>query len=243
LEKLTLLKHLSTQLMHTMRTAALLLLAVAGCGKKETLEYRLSAEQLAWQPYHVGDVLRFGQDRSSKVRTFVIKAIDDQMVKLCNHCGGGINLGPGSSSILQQVRVDMLRTDTVRYMPSPGSTPARPDSIPLTQGNPLLEMGIDNNDGDGPVVVRAQLYWDFGFYNGLPLQEAITGQALPDTTARVLPSLRVGGVSYGPVIQVANSTYTAGGVRPTKPIRRLYYAKGVGVVAFLEGGKLWYRLP
>ena len=73
------------------------MLALVGC-EKETPEYRLTAEQLAWQPYHVGDVLRFGQARTSKVRTFTIKEVDDRTETLCNNCGGGINLGPGSSS-------------------------------------------------------------------------------------------------------------------------------------------------
>ncbi|MFD2721810.1 hypothetical protein ACFST9_24045 [Hymenobacter monticola] len=222
--------------------AALLLLALAGCGKKETPEYRLSAEQMAWQPYHVGDVLRFGQARSSKVRTFSITEVDDRIVELCN-CGGIPVLAGPTPSRLQQIRVDVLRTDTVRYVRSSSSTPGRPDSIPMTQGGTLLEMSLDDNHGAGPVVVRTQLYWDFGFYNNLPVQEAIAGKALPDTTARVLPSLRVGGVSYGPVIQVSNSPYAAVPTPRTKPIRRLYYAKGVGVVAFLEGGTLWYRLP
>ena len=232
--------------MYFIRTATagcFLLLVLVGCGKKETPEYRLSAEQLAWQPYHVGDVLRFGQARSSKVRTFTIKAIDDRMVTLCNHCGGGISLGPGSSSTLQRIRVDVLRTDTVRYVRSASSTPARPDSIPLTQGDTLLEMGIDDNDGDSPVVAQARLYWDFGFYSYLPVQEAVAGKVLPDTMARVLPSFQVGGVAYGPVIQVSNSRSTSVPLPRTKPLRRVYYAKGVGVVAFLEGGTLWYRLP
>ena len=47
--------------------SCLLMLAVAGCKKQETPEYRLSVEQLAWQPYHAGDVLRFGQAHSRKV--------------------------------------------------------------------------------------------------------------------------------------------------------------------------------
>lgn len=220
-----------------------MMLAIAGCGKKETPEYRLSAEQLAWQPYHVGDVLRFGQARTSKVRTFTIKAIDDRMVTRCNQCGGGINIGPGSSSTLQRIRVDVFRTDTVRYIRSASSTPARPDSIPLTQGDTLLEMGIDDNHGDGPVVVQAQLYWDFGFYNYLPVQEAVAGKAMPDTTTRVLPLLQVAGITYGPVIQLSNTPSNSAPLPRTKRARRLYYARGVGVVAFLEGSTLWYRLP
>ncbi|MGY3088660.1 hypothetical protein ACVWYF_001700 [Hymenobacter sp. UYAg731] len=232
--------------MFSFRTApaiCLLMLAVAGCGKKETPEYRLSAEQLAWQPYHVGDVLRFGQARSSKVRTFVITEVDDRIITLSN--GGGIPVLAGPTpSKLQQIRVDFRRTDTVRYIPSPGSTPTKPDSVPATYANTLLELRTNDNHGSGSAVARSEINWDFGFYNYLPIQEVVANQPLPDTAAHLLPSLQVGGVTYGPVIQVSNSPYAASTPLPrTKPIRRVYYARGVGVVAFLEGGTLWYRLP
>lgn len=231
--------------MFSIRTAAascFMMLAVAGCGKKETPEYRLSAEQMAWQPYHVGDVLRFGQARSSKVRTFSITEVDDRIVELCN-CGGIPVLAGPTPSRLQQIRVDVLRTDTVRYVRTSSSTLGRPDSIPITQGSSLLEMSLDDNHGSGPVVVRAQLYWDFGFYNYLPVQETIAGKAMPDTTTRALPSLQVGGITYGPVIQLSNTASNSAPLPRAKRARRLYYAKGVGVVAFLEGNTLWYRLP
>ena len=220
----------------------LMSLLTAGCEKK-TPEYRLTAEQLVWQPYRVGDVLRFGQARTSKVRTFAIGAVDDRMETYCNSCGGGINLFPGGSSKLQQIRVDVRRTDTVRYVRTSSSTPTRPDSIPLTGATTLLDMGLDDEHGSGPATVQARIHWDFAFYNYLPIQQVVAGEALPDTTARLLPALRVGGASYGPVIQLSNSSYASALLPRTKPIRRLYYAKGVGVVAFVEGGTLWYRLP
>ena len=222
--------------------ASLLAFTVAGCGKKEDPEYRLTAEQLAWQPYRTGDVLRFGQARSSKVRTFVIGEINDRIQSYCNSCGGGINLWPTGSSKVQEIRVDFRRTDTVRYMLSPSSTPTKPDSVPITYANTLLEMRLDNSHGSGPVVVQSRIYWDSGFYNYLPVQEVIANQALPDTAAHVLASLQVGGLTYGPVIQLSNSTFASAPRPRTKPIRRLYYARGVGVVAFLEGATLWYRL-
>ena len=227
----------------TVPALCLLLVVVAGCGKKETPEYRLSTEQLAWQPYRVGDVLRFGQARSSKARTFVITEVNDRSITLSN--GGGIPVLAGpTASKLQQIRVDCRRTDTVRYMPSPASTPTKPDSVPMTSGNTLLELRTDDNQGSGSAVVRAEINWDFGFNNYLPIQEVVAHQPLPDTTARLLPSLQVGGVTYGPVIMVSNGLYAIATPLPrTKPIRRVYYAKGVGVVAFLEGGTLWYRLP
>ena len=232
--------------MISVRTAAaicILIPAVTGCKKPETPEYRLSAEQLAWQPYHVGDVLRFGQARSNKVRTFAIGEISDRMQTYCNSCGGGINLYPTGSSRLQEIRVDFRRTDTVRYVPSPGSTPTKPDSVPVTYANTLLELRTDDNYGSGSAVVQAQIHWDSGFYNYLPIQEVVANQPLPDTTAHLLPSLQIGGITYGPVIQLSNSSYASTPLPRTKPTRRLYYARGVGVVAFLEGGTLWYRLP
>ncbi|WP_201983187.1 hypothetical protein [Hymenobacter rubidus] len=221
---------------------SLLLAGTTGC-RKEAPEYRLTAEQLAWQPYHTGDVLRFGQARSSKVRTFVIGEVDDRIITHSN--GGGIPtiLSLPTSSKLQQVRVDVRRTDTVRYERVFSSTSTKPDSIPITGASTLLEMGTDDNHGSGNAVVQSQLYWDFGFSNYLPIQEVVANQPLPDTTARVLPSLQVGGVTYGPVIQVSNSSYAGVPLPRTKPVRRLYYARDVGVVAFLEGGTLWYRLP
>lgn len=223
--------------------SCLVILAAAGCGEKEIPEYRLSAEQLAWQPYHVGDVLRFGQARTSKVRTFIIEEVSDQVLTLCNSCGGGINLFPGGSSKLQKIRVDVRRTDTVRYVRTYTGTPARSDSVVITGVVTLLDLSMNNNSGSGSVRANSQVYWDFRFDNYLPIQEVVAGQALPDTTARLLPSLQVGGVSYGPVIQVSNRGYSSTPLPRIKLVRRLYYAKGVGVVAFVEGNTLWYKLP
>lgn len=33
------------------------------------------------------------------------------------------------------------------------------------------------------------------------------------------------------------------GIPRARPARLVYYAKGYGVVGFVEGGTLWYRLP
>lgn len=56
-----------------------LLLGLASCTDKPVPEYRFTAEQLAWQPYRVGDVLRFGQARSNKVRTFIVTEVNDRL--------------------------------------------------------------------------------------------------------------------------------------------------------------------
>jgi hypothetical protein len=220
---------------------SLLLFAAVGC-KKEIREYRLTAEQLAWQPYRVGDVLRFGQARSSKVRTFSIVEVDDRLIEECN-CGGIPILGGPTPSRLQQIRVDVRRTDTVRYVRVPGTTPGQPDSVVSTGAATLLDLRAGESFDRGQARGLGQLFWEYGFYNYLNLNEVIANQPQPDTTTRVLPSLQVGGITYGPVIQLSNSPFTSAPSPRTKPTRRLYYAKGVGVVAFLEGGTLWYRLP
>ncbi|MBJ6111461.1 hypothetical protein JAO73_20740 [Hymenobacter sp. BT523] len=177
------------------------------------------------------------------MRTFTITEVDDRLVEDCN-CGGIPVLAGPTPSRLQQIRVDVQRTDTVRYVRTAGSTPGKPDSVAITGVVTLLDMSAGDNYGNGPVVVQSEISWDFGFYNYLPIQQVVANQVLPDTAAHVLPSLRVGGITYGPVIQLSNSAVMAANLPPrTKPIRRLYYAKGVGVVAFLEGGTLWYRLP
>ena len=131
----------------------------------------------------------------------------------------------------------------MRYMLSPGSTPTKPDSVLITDANTLLELRTDGNHGSGRAVVQAQIYWDFGFYNYLPIQEVVANQPFPDTTAHLLPTFQAGGITYGPVIQVSSSPYLSTPLPRTKRTRRLYYAKGVGVVAFVEGDTLWYRLP
>lgn len=211
----------------------------AGCGKKESPVYRLTAEQLAWQPYRVGDVLRFGRSGSAKTRTFTITQVNDRIETYSNG-GGGISLWPVEQSKLEEIDVLVRRTDTLRYVRVNPGNAASTDSV-LHDITSLLSIRADDNHGIGPVVVQAELDWELGPFGSLPLQEVTTGRALPDTTARLLPSLQLGGVSYGPVIQVSNSNY--GALPRATPVRRLYYAKGAGVVGFVEGRALWYRLP
>ncbi|MGI4875808.1 MAG: hypothetical protein ACRYFX_32015 [Janthinobacterium lividum] len=218
--------------------------SLVSCSKKPTPEYRLTAEQLAWQPYKVGDVLRFGQAYTSKVRTFTIAAVNDQLITLSNSGGGGINLlGSASSSRLEQLLVDVRRTDTVRYQLTSTSTPAKPDSVINNYPDMLLEMATDDNRGDGPVTIRASVNWDYSFEHNLPLAEVLAGQAPADTAAHLLPTLKLGGIIYGPVLQLSNVLIRSNVAPRQKLTRRLYYAKNYGVVGFVEGRTLWYRLP
>lgn len=77
-------------------------------------EYRFTAEQLAWQPYRVGDVLRFGQARSSKVRTFIVTEVNDRLETYSQSGNAPVYLGPPSKSRLQAIDVQVRRTDTLR---------------------------------------------------------------------------------------------------------------------------------
>lgn len=93
----------------------------------------------------------------------------------------------------------------------------------------------------------AQVYWEIGFSSTLPLNQLTNGTAPPDTTL-FLPVLRLGGISYGPVVRLTNELSqfplpTSYGIPRARPARLVYYAKGYGVVGFVEGGTLWYRLP
>jgi hypothetical protein len=44
-------------------------------------QYRFTADQLAWQPYQEGQVLRFGNARTATVRTYRVSRVVDVMVE------------------------------------------------------------------------------------------------------------------------------------------------------------------
>lgn len=219
-----------------------LLLGLASCGEKPVPEYRFTTEQLAWQPYHVGDVLRFGQAGSSKVRTYTVTEVNDRLETYSQGGNAPVYLGPPSNSRIQAIDVRVRRTDTLRYALTPISTPAKPDTIPYTGTESILNLNvIDRNS------VVASVHWEIGFASTLPLNGLTDGTTPLDTTF-FLPALRLGGISYGPAIRLANElplsplpiSYSSPRARPT---RLVYYAKGYGVVGFVEGSTLWYRLP
>lgn len=216
-----------------------LLLLLSGCAKDPVQEFKLSAEQLAWQPYRTGNVLRFGQAGSGKVRTFVIDDVED---KLKEYSLGGIAPGvPWRAKRVKSQSIEVLvrRTDTIRYSPTPTSTPTRPDSIPDTYASSLLSISAGDLDQPG----YTYLSWDFGFSNSLPIDEVIAGLPLGNST-QLLPTLRLGGIDYTSVLHIPNGrSGNPSGFPRNKPARFVYYAKGFGVVGFEEGNTLWYRLP
>jgi len=219
-----------------------LLLGLTSCGDKPVPEYRFTTEQLAWQPYRLGDVLRFGQARSSKVRTFTVTEVNDRLETYSQGGNAPVYLGPPSKSRLQAIDVRVRRTDTLRYVLTSTSTLAKPDTIPYTGTDSVLSWNvIDKNS------VVAYVDWDIGFGSVLPLNWLTDGTTPSDTTY-FLPTLWLGGISYGPVVRLTNELSQFPlpidyGRPRARPARLVYYAKGYGVVGFVEGGTLWYRLP
>ncbi|MCR5889078.1 hypothetical protein LRS06_15135 [Hymenobacter sp. J193] len=209
-------------------------------------EYKLSAEQLAWQPYKAGDILRFGNARNSSIRTFTITNVDDQLHQYSLGGDAPVYLGPAKKVKYQTLDVYALRTDTLRYVHNPATSPTELDSLPYSYATTILSMKA--NADEGPSYGEGSTYtlvrWDIGFSNVLPLEQVGSGQQLSDTTHQLLPSLRLGGIDYGPVLRISNSQTSPPVEFPRlRPARLVYYAKGYGVVGFVEGGTLWYRLP
>ncbi|MBC6696512.1 hypothetical protein [Hymenobacter sp. BT190] len=225
---------------HTYLLPAFSLLGLlSGCSKNPVQEFRLSTEQLAWQPYRTGNVLRFGQASSGKVRTFIIDEVEDKLKEYSIGGNAPVFFGSPKRVKSQSIEVLVRRTDTIRYTPTPTSTPTRPDSIPDTYARSLLSMSA----GDNFDVGYAYLNWDFGFSNSLPIDEVIAGRPLMNS-AQLLPTLRLGGINYESVLRIPNGlSGNPSGFPRNKPARFVYYAKGFGVVGFEEGNTLWYRLP
>lgn len=215
------------------------LIVCSGCIKATTVEYKLTAEQLAWQPYKAGDALRFGQARSSKVRTFAVTEVNEHFEQYSVGGNAPVYLGPAQKVKEQTLNVLIQRTDTIRYVRTPTSTPTRPDSIVFTYPTEVLNMRA----GEGNDVTY--INWDIGFGNTLPLRQLAGGLPFADTTQHLLPTLRLGGIEYGPVLRISNalSSTPTYGYPLVRPASLVYFAKGHGVVGFVVGSTLWYRLP
>ncbi|AIZ64421.1 hypothetical protein PK28_13375 [Hymenobacter sp. DG25B] len=214
------------------------LLLGAGCGPNPPVEYKLSAEQIAWQPYKTGDQLRFGQAHTSKVRTFTITEVKVQFHEYSVGGNAMVYLGPPKKIKAQELDVYARRTDTLRYVRTPTSTPAQPDSVPDLSSSTLISMGANEYRS------ITYLNWDIGFGSSLPLDQKLPENQLADTTRQLLPNLRLSDIDYGPVWRIYNELSFLPTVHPrARPARLVYFAKGYGVVGFVEGNTLWYRLP
>ena len=199
------------------------LLLLAACSN-DPEQYRLSNDQLAWQHYQVNDVLRFGNSQSAQVRTYRITNLQDQMVR--QYTGASMLPLPRKKYDCQQVTVTVQRTDSA-------ATAETALNLELYYTNSIPEIAL-----------QAEVGWDkFYPYARLPLDEI--NQGLPIDTLQfpgitLLPTVTLGPTAYR---QVVRATYLYTASAPTKGTRRLYYAKNYGVVGFVEGNTLWYRLP
>ncbi|WP_375418330.1 hypothetical protein [uncultured Hymenobacter sp.] len=211
--------------------SGLILFGFTACttDKEPAPEYRLSQEQLAWQGYRQGEVLRFGRRPNGPVRTYRITAVQDRIDTLYVRAGW-LPLPQAEPPRYQHVTVMAQRTDSSAF------------------ARQILDMEMwpDRNANYQPTL-RVQAGWEAFTDAMLPLAEV--NKRTPIDTLKhpgteLLPSATFGPTTYSQVIHAVNR-YRSGlppaGIRPT---RHLYYVRGKGVVAFVEDGTgLWYRLP
>lgn len=183
-------------------------------------EYRLTPQQLAWQPYHEGQVLRFGNARTTAVRTYAVSKLTDQMVTA--YCSVCLSEQPK----YQEISVQMQRTDTA--------------SVKFTALS--LQLYRARASGSDAPVLRATEGWTTHSTPGLPLDQIDRGQPLDSTQyfhVKLLPSLTLGTVTYSQVVRSPSF-----GVPDQGIVAVLYFTKNQGVVGFEEvSSGLWYRLP
>ena len=215
---------------------------LAGCSNKVE-DVRLTAAQLAWQPYQAGQVLRFGRAGAAAIRTYRVADVHDRLEEVSRGGSAPVYLGPPKKYRVQTIDVTMRRTDTVRYAMTYTSTPAHPDSALFDQATSLLSLSADENAPGN--LAYTYFNWDVGLANTLPIDRAEAGQVPFDTTQHVLSALTLGGVTYaGPVLRLSNPGFSPSAYVPRSPLASLvFYAKSYGVVGFVEKRVLWYRLP
>lgn len=211
------------------------LVTLVSCSK-DPVQYRFSDEQRAWQPYHTGDILRFGHAQDNRVRSYRITNVDDRMEEY-----GGFRISfSNDRPEYEHITVKSERTDTTFY--SISSAPGQPRDSVVFQPT-ALDMLLYAPEGGTPTL-QARCSWDYSFESSLPLDSAIAGVNLNYPNLRILPSVTLGGVTYSQTIWMKPSYGNQQSTRRYKIIRQLYYTRGKGVVAFEEDGTgLWYRLP
>lgn len=205
------------------------LLAAAGClllasCSKPPEEYRLTSQQLAWQPYQTGQQLRFAQRPAGPVRAYRISNVADYLER--QNTGINFTILPSRKIDCQHVEVRAQRTDTT------------------AQNTLVLNYELGYYAGD--ISLRAAIGWDkVEAYQMIPLDSIIKGVAFDSLQypgVRRLQTAAFGGTTYGPVLRVL--PYLPPGPPARGSLRAIYFAKGAGVVAFEEtGAGLWYRLP
>lgn len=211
---------------HLCRVAwgTLLASGLAACSQAPVPQYRLTASQLAWQPYQAGQVLRFGNDRRPTVRRYTVLQATDELVS--SYSAGGLLASRQQLYAAEVKGAQVQRTDTV--------------------AEPFLACSLSpdvNGPAPNPASAICYVSWDnFPIQAPLPVDEVNKGMAF-DTAyygaTRLLPVATLGGNTYHQVLQVKRYHYQGSG-----PSMVLYYTKNQGVVAFEEVKTgLWYRLP
>lgn len=116
-------------------------LLLVGCSKEPAEEYCLSQDQLAWQGYQAGKVIRFGNNGNASVRTYTIISVQDEMEEQYVS-PGALPLPSKKLPLCQHLTVKVQRTDSVA-----------PAVIALN-----LEVYL--NPGYNTVKLRAEAGWD-----------------------------------------------------------------------------------
>lgn len=203
--------------------SSLLAGGLAACSAEPSLQYHLTPEQLAWQGYQAGQVLRFGNRRTAAVRTYQVVQVNDELID-GGKSGSLLPWAPKAAYRFQSICALLQRTDTASQQ------------FTAVQLSPNL-IGV----GD-PSRASCLVNWP-----GLPIEAVLPvdelNQGVPLDTlqygAVVLPAATFGPATYAQVVQLTRRHYQGSG-----PGMTIYYAKGQGVVAFAEQKTgLWYRLP
>ena len=199
----------------------------AGCSNAPGTTYRLTPGQLAWQPYQLGQVLRFGNSRTPAIRTYRILNVEDVMLE-----------GPHSNGL---VVLPFLRRQDPDQFQNITVAAVRSDTVGVLFEALTLAADPSYSTGFPDVPVYGEAAWGSSSTVRLPIAEINNGIAF-DTLGvyqhtRLLASLKLGSATYSQVVEVRRPTAAVG-------TTALYYAKGSGVVAFEERNTgLWYRLP
>ena len=200
---------------------------LSGCAKEPAQEYKLSAEQLAWQPYRTGDVLRFGHDKDSQVRTYRITEVQDRMEEAYQPYNW-LPFSQSAAPLYQFISVAAQRTDSAGQVYN------------------VLDLSLYHSLEYRKLELRADASWEMQSGVLLPIDSVIAGTRI-DTLyypgIKFLSTVRLGPTTYSQVLFARNQRPNQ--VAPgSKPNRYLYYAKGNGIVGFQEDGTgLWYRVP
>lgn len=193
-------------------------------------EYRFTADQLAWQPYQDGQVLRFGNSQTAAVRTYRVTRVLDIMEKQ-NALWGFKPFPHEGPPSYQNVSAYLQRTDSL--------------------SDEFAAFRLDFDFVNSPVVagsemlVNARLNWDTPLYTPsiaiLPVDELNQGLPLDTVrygSVRLLPVHTLGSATYTAVVQYTLRSTQYGG-----PTTGLYLTKANGVVGFVQRNALWYRIP